>query len=312
MRRRTALIFLAPLVALSLLGAGCGGSDSSAGTDGSSSGPASSDDPAVILGSIEPGNQTSPQTVSVSIDVDLDGQIDNPQAAALLGDGPISVSLSGPVDPAAKTAQLDFSFTAGKLNLPGQLRMVDGGKAYVQLNDKWYEVDPSSLPNTDTPVGDLTTDPQSTLEQLGDPSEFLDNATVVGGETIDGIDTDHVRGDINVEGLLTAVQQASGGSNGPSESDIQQAKDIIKSGTVDVWVGKDTKQVHRMTLDLDISVPADQQSSTQGIEGMRIQVTIQQTPIDSVSVETPDNPLSADQLNQDLGTILLANLGSSG
>lgn len=308
MRRRTALMFLTPLAALSLIGAGCGGGAKSSETSGDTS--ASSTDPAAILGAVKAEDQTKPAKVAMDLGVTLVGQIDNPQAAAILGNGPINVKLSGPYDPTAKSADMVFDLKAGKINLPGKLRMIDGKTAFVGLQDKWYSIPESSLQSSTSKVA---TDPGATLTALGNPADLLDNAKVVGGETIEGIATDHVSGDLNLDKLAAAMERMSKStSTAASQAEsVAKLKEAVKSGTVDVWVGQDDKQVHRMKLDLDVAIPTESQKTSMGVTGAKIVLTLQSTPVSSVSVSAPSGALTMQQFQNDLLTVIMSNLGST-
>ncbi len=307
MRRRTALMFLTPLAAVSLIGAGCGGGKSSSTSVGSS---ASSNDPAAILGAVKPGDQTNPAKIGMDLSVTLAGQLTNPQAAAFLGDGPIKLSLSGPVDPKAKSMDLVFDVNAGKIALPGKLRILDGKTAFVGLQDKWYSVPSSSLQSSTTQAA---ADPAKTLEALGNPADLLDNAKVVGGETIEGIATDHVTGDMNIDKMVEALQRISNSTADPAKqaSAVAQVKKALKSGKVDVWVGKDDKQVHRIKVDMDVAIPAEAQQQAMGVTGAQVAFTVQSTPLSSVSVTAPSGALSSQELQNALMGVILANMGSA-
>lgn len=309
MRRRTALKILTPLVALSLIGAGCGGSDDK--SSGSNTTSASSSDAAAILGAVKPGDQTRPAKVSVDMGMTLNGQINNPQVAAIVGNGPISVKMSGPTDPSTNSYNVSFDVKAGKIALPGEIRVIEGKAAYLGLQGKWYTAPSSLLSGT---TGQVATDPTKTLEALGNPADLLEDAQVVGGETIEGIDTDHITGDIDIDGMIAALQRVSSAqgssTSAPSADDVAKLKEALKSGKVEVWVGKETKQVHRMKLDLDVAFPAETQQQTMGVSGAKVALTVQSTPVDSVNVEAPDNPLPETQLQTDLLTILMGSLGS--
>lgn len=312
MRRRSSLIFVLPLAALSLIGAGCGGGGSkSESTTGGST--ASSSDPAAILGSVQAADQTEPTKIAMTLGIQLDGAINNPQVAAIVGNGPITISLSGPVDPTAKSADLTFDVKAGKIALPGKARIINGTEGYVGLADKWYELPAGSLTSGSGPSA-AAADPAKTLEALGNPADLVQNAKVVGGEVIEGIDTDHISGEINVEGVAQALsriaksQDSSSGS--VDQASIDKLKEALKSGTVDVWVGKADKQVHRLKFDLGIAIPPDAQSTAMGVTGAQINFTVQSTPVGSVSVSAPSGALPSDRLQQDLVTVVLSNLGS--
>lgn len=316
MRRRAALMILAPVAALSLIGAGCGGGGNKTSTTdtggGSGGGTPSSTDAAAILGAIKAGDQTKPTKLAMELAVTLNGTISNPQVAAILDGSPITLKLSGAADPTGTKADMTFDVKAGKIALPGKLRLVDAKTGFIGLGDKWYELPIDSLGST----AQTATDPSKTLAAIGNPADLLTNPTVVGAENIDGVETDHVSGAVSPEGLVKALAKvsASQGGNAPSEAEVAEAvtklNDVVKSGKIDLWVGKDDKQIHRAKIDADVVMPADQKAST-GLDGLKAVLTIQSTPTSGVTVEAPAGALPSSQLQTDLGTIILQNLGGS-
>lgn len=309
MRRRIALL-IAPLAALSLIGAGCGGGGSKSS---SSSGTPSSTDPATILSSIKAPSNDAPAKVTISADVAVKGSISNPQVAAIIDDGKVTMSLTGPVDPKTKSMDLAFTLKAGKINLAGALRIADGKKGFVQLGGKWYELPAESF---DASKVEEAGDPQKILDSLGDLTKLFKDPKVVGSETIDGVDSDHISGSVDTAGLMQAIAKvaAATGEAGPSQADIDEAvsqlEKYLQSATVDLWVGKDDKQVHKMTVKADVALP-DSAKSSIGADGITMSVTVQSTPTDAPSISAPSGALPSTQLQADLGTILLSSLGGS-
>ena len=205
MHRRMAFL-LTPFLLFSLLGAGCGGGGSTDTTPASTAATASSGssgDVATILASIKPVAQQGPQKIALNLAVVLDGTLKDPTVGALLGSGPIALNLSGPVDATGKAADLAFDVKAGKINLAGGLRLA-GDKAFLKLADKWYELPADSFTTT-TSGSTGSVDVAKALEALGDPSALIKNGTVVGSEVIDGIDTDHIAGDVDTAELVKAI-----------------------------------------------------------------------------------------------------------
>ena len=318
MHRRLAFL-LTPLVLLSLIGAGCGGGDSSSTTTASTAATTSSGssgDVKTILSSIKPVAEQGPQKIALNVAVKLDGTLKDPSVGALLGSGPIALNLSGPVDATAKAADLAFDLKAGKINLTGGLRLA-GEKAFLKLNDKWYELPADALKTTSsgsTGSVDLT----KALAALGDPSALIKNGTVVGSETIDGIDTDHVAGDVDTAELVKAIARVTAAVNTSSSPiDTKQITDatakleqFVKNAKVQLWVGKADKQIHRFKVSLDVVLDAKTKASS-GLNGVNLDLALTATPTDSPSVEAPAGALPASQLQTDIGPIILAGLGGA-
>jgi len=316
MHRRLAFL-LTPLVLLSLIGAGCGGGDdkpAAASTTATSSAP--SGDVKTILSSIKGVAQQGPQKIALNVAVKLDGTIKDPNVGALLGTGPIALSLTGPVDATGKAADLSFDLKAGKITLAGGLRLA-GEKAFLKLNDKWYELPADAL--TTTSSGSTgSVDVTKALAALGDLSALITNGTVVGSEVIEGIDTDHVAGDVNTAELVKAIARVAAtvdASSSPIDTkQITEAtgklEEFVKNAKVDLWVGKADKQVHRFKLNLDAVLDAKTKASS-GLDGINLELAVTATPTDSPSVETPSGALPFSQLQTDIGPIILAGLGGA-
>jgi len=313
--RRRLTCVLAPLVLLGLVGAGCGGSGNKPSASGATTAAASGDAKS-ILSSIKPITQEGPQKLAFKLGVDLNGTLKDPTMAALLGSGTIALDLSGPIDTTAKVADLTFAATAGKINLAGGLR-VAGDKAFLKLKDKWYALPLSSL-NSATTGSNPSVDPAKILAALGDPSDLVTNATVVGAEDIEGISTDHIAGDIDTAALVKAIARvaASLGSNtGPINAKqitdaTAQLEKFVKKAKVELWIGRDDKQIHRFKIDLD-AILDDKTKTSSGLDGFAVTATLTSTPTDSPKVETPPNAGTVKDLQTDIGPIILSGLGGA-
>ena len=314
MRRRLFSLFT-PFVLLGLVVAGCGGGGSDSGATNNPSAP-SSGDAAAILASVKPGVQEGPQKIGLKLAVDLNGTLKDPTIGALLGDGSITVDLSGPIDSKAKAADLTFTATAGKINLAGGLRLA-GDAAFLKLGEKWYALPVDALTSTTTGAAQ-NVDPAKILEALGNPSDLLTDATVVGSEDIEGIATDHVSGNVDTAALVTAIARVVGalGSNtGPIKPDditkaTEQLEKFVKSAKVELWVGQDDKQVHRFKVDVD-AVLDDATKESSGLDGFAVSATITATPTDSPDVSAPADAGSIADLQKDIGPIILQGLGGA-
>ena len=314
MRRRLTCV-LAPLVLLGLVGAGCGGGDGDSPSTTGAPPAASSGDAKSILAAIAPVTQQGPQKLGLKLGVDLQGTLKDPSAAAILGDGGITLELAGPIDAAGKAADLTFAATAGKINLSGGLRLA-GERAFLKLGDKWYALPTDALGTTT--ATDAKVDPAKILEALGDPSELIANATVVGTEEIEGIATDHVTGDVDTAALVKAITRIAGslgtgtGTIDPKEiaDATAQVEKFIKTAKVEVWVGRDDKQVHRFKIDVD-AILDEKTKASSGLDGFAISATLTSTPTESPKVEAPDGAGTIDDLRTDIGPIILGGLGGA-
>jgi hypothetical protein len=300
---------VAGLVVVALTAAACGGSS---GSSGSTSSPAttaaasSSGDAAAILKSIDTTGSTGPQKLKLELDVNIKGTPSNAQLA-LFTKQPIHLGLDGVVDSTAKTADVNVSVTLGKSPVDAEIR--EGtGKTWIQISHKWYALSAgtlSSTTGTSLPAGVSTNDLNASkiLSSIGDPSKLIDNATV-SSDTVDGIDTDKVSGDVNIAAVAKAaenVSQAAGTSTtaAPAQSSIDnsvaQLNKVVKQAHVDIWVGKSDHKVHRVAFTVDAAMdPATQKSS--GIDSLTVSLDVTTVDTKAPDVSAPSSVGSAQEL----------------
>ena len=306
---------LALLTSVGLIAAGCGGSDDKNGGSNGSGGTPSGDVKS-ILGGIKAADTDASSKAGLSLTVDLKGTPKDQQLALVLDGSPITLDLSGPVGKGGKNADLDFGVKAGKINLKGGLKIIDGNTGFVELADKWYALPAGALNTTDQASSALET--QKILDAIGDPNKLLKNATVVGAEDIEGVATDHVSGDIDTTALVETLARVSGSvdtGDTPISPDqikdaVSQVEKFVKGAKLDLWVGQDSKQIHRLKLDIKADLDEATKESS-GLEGLDATLTVTTTPTDEPKVEAPSGALPAEQLSQDIGGILLSSFGGT-
>lgn len=307
-----------PLVSLALVGlvaAGCGGGSKKSGaTTASSSGGG---DAAAILGSVKTATG-GPTKIGLNVTISVSGTPKNAQLSAFTSK-PITLTLSGPADTAAKKADLTFSAAAGPLNLSGALRE-DGDKAWLQFNGKWYTLPASSLSSSSGTGAGSSLDSSKLIANLGAPSKLFRNAKVTGSEDVGGVKSDHVSGDIDIAALvrgLSNVSKSAGGSTpvspGSVQSAVSQLRKYVKTAKADVYVGQSDKVIHRLSTTIDGVTDASTKASS-GIDGFTIKLDVTSTPTSSPSVQAPPSPAPLSQLQQDLGGLMggLAGGGQAG
>jgi hypothetical protein len=281
------------LAALALTVAACGGSSkssnsSSPGSTGSSS-SSGSGGAAGILSAIDTKASTGPQKLKLDVTVDIKGAPTN-QQLALFTRQPIHLGVDGVVDSAGKSADVNVSVTLGKSPLQAEIR-TGGGKSWIQIDGKWYDLPANTLSSTTgtaLPAGVSTSnlDAGKILAAIGDPSKLLDNASV-SSDKVEGIDSDKVSGDVNIDGVAAAAANISASlgtstAAAPTQAQIDktaaQLKKIVNKAHVDLWVGKSDHKVHRVAFTLDASMDAATKTSS-GIDSAV--VTFDVTTVDA-------------------------------
>jgi len=300
MRRSPAVV--ATLVALALTVAACGGSSNSADSSSSAdmSAPANgSGEAAGILSAIDTQASTGPQKLKLDVNVDIKGTPAN-QQLALFTKQPIHLGLDGVIDSTGKSADVNVSVTLGKSPLEAEIR-TGGGKSWIQIDGKWYDLPAnvlSSTTGTTLPAGVSTSnlDAGKILAAIGDPAKLLDNASV-SSDTVEGVDSDKVSGDVNIEGVAAAAANLSKSlgdstATAPSQAEIDktvtQLKKIVNKAHVDVWVGKSDHKVHRVAFTLDAAMDdATKQSS--GIDAATIDFDVTTADASAPDISAPSS-----------------------
>jgi hypothetical protein len=300
MRRSPAA--LVALVAVALTVAACGGSSKSSdstSTTGTVAVSSGSGDAAGILSAIDTKASSGPQKLKLDVTVDIKGTPSNPQLA-LFTKQPIHLGLDGVVDSTGKSADLNVSVTLGKSPIEAEFRS-GGGKSWIQIDGKWYDLPAnllSSATGTSLPAGATTSnlDAGKILAAIGDPSKLLDSASV-SSETVEGIDSDKVSGDVNIAGVAAAAANLSksmGNSTAtaPTQAEIDktvtQLKKIVNKAHVDLWVGKTDHKVHRMVFTVDAAMDDATKKST-GIDSATVDFDVTTVDASAPDISAPSS-----------------------
>jgi hypothetical protein len=294
--------------AIALIAAGCGGGgkkDSTSTTPASSGAAAASSD-AGLFSNLK--QSEGPSKLDLALKVKIDGVPTAAGAAGALLSQPISLKLSGVSDSAAKSSDIDIKLDLGALALNAKL-LSAGDKRWLQYDDSWYVLDATALAGAAGGVtGGTTTTPSVDTDKiksaLADPSEFFKDAKKVGDEKVGDIQTEHITGTLDVAKALDATKQLAGsGSTGVSPDQAKQITDAFKDPTVDIWIGKDDRVVHRLAFKVngDFTNVAD----AQGLKGLSIDLDATMLPADSPKITPPANAKSSQEL-------LMAVLGGFG
>jgi hypothetical protein len=124
---------------------------------------------------------------------------------------------------------------AGKKAVGGEFVSL-GDKAYFVRGDTGWRV----------PGEVWTKDAQQQLQLDVHPASWMRDVKSEGTETVGGVETDHLSATLDAQAMLNELGSATGGAARVSKSEAAG----VKSGTVDVWVGKDDHVVRRMQAEL--------------------------------------------------------------
>jgi hypothetical protein len=291
---RRSPIAVVALVAVALTTAACGSSSTSSGSADTTAAASDSGDAVGILSAIDTKASTGPQKIKLDLNLDIKGTPKD-QQLAIFTKQPIHLGVDGAVDSTGKSADVNVSVKLGDTPIEAEIR-TGGGKSWIQVDGKWYALPAdalSSTTGTSLPTGASASnlDAGKILAAIGDPSKLLDN-TSVSSESVEGIDSDKVSGDVNMSALATAaanVSKSLGNSTGPATSQgeidkgVAQLDKVVKKAHVDIWVGKSDHKVHRVAFSVDATMDSATQQS-QGIDSASVNLDV--TTVDTSAPDT--------------------------
>lgn len=195
--------------------------------------------------------------------------------------GPVTLSFGGPFQTRGKgkLPESNFNVTLSSQGKSGSVGILSTGTSgYVTLQGNSYQLPAATFQKLESSFSQIGASPgggpgTGTLAKLGiSPLKWLVNPSVVGGESVAGAQTTHIRAGVNVAALLgdlnTILQKASSlsaSSTTPIPSSISQATrnriaSEVKNPTFDVWTGNDDKTLRK--LHISVTVPVSGQIST--------------------------------------------------
>ena len=210
--------------------------------------------------------------------------------------GPIALELTGPFSSngSGKIPSVDLTLTlSGGGSTFSAGATSDGEKGWVELQGTNYVVDDATFARfregyeAEAAKGGEEEDEGTSFASLGiDPLRWLRDPRVAGKEEVGGTETHHVTARVDVAAflediseLLARAGELGGGAtqNVPSSLSEQQRADIaasVKDAVLDVWTGTDDKALRRLTLRVDLDVPANVRKRAGGLTTGRLDFSL--------------------------------------
>lgn len=240
---------------------------------------------------------------------------------------PVSLKVAGPYQSNGKGKLPNFnwqiSVSGGGQGFAGGL-ISTGDNVFVNFQGTNYEVGAAKVAQFNQRLASQTGSGK-TLKDFGiDPQSWVQNPQDKGSENVNGADTNHVQGTVDVGKMVTdfnkTIASAGGamGSSTPSQlspATIAKVQQIVKNPTFDLWVGKSDNRIRRMSVKIDFQIPAAQQAQFQGASGGTLTFQIDFAKVGQPqTVTAPANPRPISELQQQLGGLGggLGGLGGSG
>jgi hypothetical protein len=299
--RRYATILMVALVAIALVVSGCGNEKKD---ESSSSAPVDLSAQEIFDKTMAASSDITSMTATMDMELAMKmaASASPDPSTALLTQGPITMSgdLAGSAEPAAGEGTINVSL--GGQSMQFGFKLVDD-QMYLDYMGTWYEAPADAMKELNTQQQQMkSTDPLALLKEMGvDPSTWASEMTVVGTEEVAGVDTYHVKVDVDTTAMITdvlkmmqspEVTKALGDSaadlgdvSSLSDADLAQMKEIFKSATLDVWSQTDTFYPRKMAIAVEIVPPADESG---GLESMTMTMDlVYDTVNEPVTVEAP-------------------------
>jgi hypothetical protein len=261
---RIRLLFVACMFAVLATGlVACGGGDNGGG---------GGEDPQKVLDQTFSGDneKVTSGDLDISLKVDAKGE----------SGGNFDVSLSGPFESQGEKQipKLDLSLSADSSGASSADEHFDGGlistgdAAFVSYKGTDYEVDQSLFDQFKSQFESATGQQQQSQQSFGDffkqlgiddPKSLLTNLSNEGTADVEGTETNHISGDVDVAkavdgfksllGSASLLQQLGGSSADlPSADQLNQVADAVKQAHFDIYSGADDHILRRLTIALSI------------------------------------------------------------
>lgn len=276
-------------------------------------GGGSSEDPQKVLDQTFSGDNEKVDSGNLGIKVKVEASGDQ--------GGSLDAQLSGPFENQgeAKVPKFDLDVTASASG-QGQDFSFDGGltstgdAAFVNYKGADYEVDQSLFDQFKQQIESAAGQQQANqgsatqlFNQLGidDPKSLLTNLSNNGSADVEGTETTHISGDLDVKKLVAGLKNlvgsagalgALGGSQLPSTEDLDQVSGAVKDAHFDIYSGNDDHILRRLTVALSIEPPS---GSTDKID-LSFDFTLGDVN-QPQTIEAPSNPKAFNDLLSALG-----------
>jgi hypothetical protein len=250
-----------------------------------------------------------------SADVDIDAQLEIDGISGF--EEPLRIQAEGPYVRSTRSLpklnlDVELSQGAGQAIQTGLLST--GDRAFVQFGGSYFEQPRAQVAATNRRLSRDRGEGGGSLADLGlDARAWTLDAQVEGTEEIGGVETEHVRGTLDVEAALKdlnrLVERSAGALRDVAEAaqplggrEIERLSRAVDDPTFDVYVGKQDGIVRRLSLRIDVDVPEDDRHDLGGVTGASIALSAQLEDVGGdQQVEAPSSARPLSELTRQLG-----------
>jgi len=280
-----------PLLLCAALGvgllAGCGDADDASGTAAAQ---------ATLQQTVDATSELQSARVRAGFSLAPDGML-------ALG-GPIAVRVAGPFASGDEGELPRFAFALAGTLARRDLRaraISTGERIFLRIDGKDYAIGKGLRAKSHRGAKAR----HGGLASLGlDPAGWVADPQEQGTEVIDGVETIHIVGKLDVKAVLDDVAKLLGGGSKGFDGLLtpelrKQIESAVKSSKVEVWTGAQDKILRRLTAAIDFAFE-DGKSPLPGLDGGKIALRLQLDDVNATTV-APTAPKNARPLSDLLG-----------
>jgi hypothetical protein len=209
----------------------------------------------------------------------------------------LTAEFGGPFESRGATAPPVFDFDL-ELTAPGEEAFRVGA---VSTGDRGFVTDGDTAIEVPAEAWDPLTAMRSRFAELGRQAvaadaprqptlnfeDLLVDGRSVGRETIDGVETVHTAGEVDVPRALRSLTSAAGAAGGPEDlaQIAEQVEGVVgasvKEARADLYVGREDGIMRRFRLEVDVAVPRRHRADVDGLRSATVELTVDLTGVNT-------------------------------
>jgi hypothetical protein len=251
-----------------------------------------------------------------SADLKLQAQI---ELNGLLAD-PVKIDAEGPFrtnKDKLPSADIELQVGSGGGQTISSGVLTTGDRVFVKFQDVYYEQPAAQTRKTNAAIARRSKKGGQSLSELGlDPRSWIAEAKDKGDARAAGADTHHVSGTLDVEQLMSNINEfvsnsasalGSSGKSAPrlTKTDIRELAKAVKDPSFDVYVGKTDDTIRRVAARVEFSIPEADRAGLGGLTGGTITFSVELRNVNgNQKIEAPAHSRPLSKLTNSLGGAL--------
>ncbi len=220
---------------------------------------------------------------------------------------PIQLSFGGPFEALGKgqAPKSNFTISLSALGKSGSLGVISTGtKGYVTLRGTSYQLPQSTFKKFESSLAPVTNSTGSSLFGKLPKIDFISwirNPVVEGNETVEGANTTHVHGQVDVSKMLTDLNSVAHSApsvlgSGISSGSVTSVASKVRNPTLDVWAGVNDHILRKLAVTFGVPVSGSISTLFGGVRTAQVSLVVQYADINQP--QTIAAPSSAKPFNQ--------------